>query len=297
MLWTPARLLWGLAALSAIANIAMGLFPELPPPAAVAAIVTVPLFAFAVAHACATFGVRDAIVFALLCLVVSNAFENLSIVTGFPFGRYHYSDVLGPKLFLVPVLIGPAYVAMGYLSFVLARVILGVGSGTTRHALLTVPLTASVFMVCWNLSFEPGASTVRKIWIWQDGGSFFGVPLSNAFGWFLTAYLFLQLYALYLHARGTTGLAYQGTRANNQQAILVYASMTVMTILFAFTAAAPESVTDASGAVWRSADIYAACALACFFTMGSFVLLALGRMQATKGDVGCRQASAEKAFP
>ena len=46
-------------------------------------------------------------------------------MTGFPFGWYHYSDALGPKLFLVPLLIGPAYFGMGYLSWALARAILG----------------------------------------------------------------------------------------------------------------------------------------------------------------------------
>jgi uncharacterized membrane protein len=29
--------------------------------------------------------------------------------SGFPFGHYYYTDNLGTKLFLVPVLIGPAY--------------------------------------------------------------------------------------------------------------------------------------------------------------------------------------------
>lgn len=41
--------------------------------------------------------------FCAVTLVVSNALENLSILTGFPFGNYHHT--LGLQVFLVPVLI------------------------------------------------------------------------------------------------------------------------------------------------------------------------------------------------
>jgi putative membrane protein len=279
MLRAPTRLLWGLAALSVVANLATGLFPDSGPPVAVASVVTLPLLAFAFAHACVVCGLRNAAVFAIICMVVSNVFENVSILTGFPFGHYRYSDALGPKLFLVPALIGPAYVAMGYLSWLLARLILGATNAAARHALLTVPLAASLFLVCWNLAFEPGASTLRGFWIWQDGGSFFGVPLTNSLGWFLTAYTFFQLYELYLYAIS----AAHNVRCNFAkvyclQAVLVYASVTVMMILLAFTVVAPESVTDQAGVLRRAREIYAACALLSLFTMGAFTTLALVRI-------------------
>ena len=46
--------------------------------------------------------------------------KNTSILTGFLFGHYHYTDALGPKLFMVPLLIGPAYFANGYVAWVIA---------------------------------------------------------------------------------------------------------------------------------------------------------------------------------
>src|SRR5437016_5291920 len=63
---------------------------------------TVLLVAFALIHGAERYGWSCILVFVIICLLVSNASENLSILTGYPFGRYYYTDVLGPKLFLVP---------------------------------------------------------------------------------------------------------------------------------------------------------------------------------------------------
>ena len=43
--------------------------------------------AFAVIHGSRQYGWRGMLAFAGICLVVSNAFENVSILTGFPFGH------------------------------------------------------------------------------------------------------------------------------------------------------------------------------------------------------------------
>ena len=152
---------------------------------------------FALLHGSKQYRWRDMLAFTAICLVVSNAFENLSILTGFPFGHYHYSPDLGPKLFLVPVLIGTAYLGMGYLSWTLARLILG-GKRPRRERTVAVPLIASFIMVSWDLTLDPVASTVGGSWIWRDGGAYFGVPISNFLGWYLTVYVFFQLFALYL---------------------------------------------------------------------------------------------------
>src|SRR6185295_18894257 len=95
-------------------------------PALVAiALITLRLVVFFLVHGLVEYRFRDVLVFAAIMLVVCNIFENMSILTGFPFGHYYYTDGLGPKLFLVPILIGPAYLGTGYLSWMLARFILG----------------------------------------------------------------------------------------------------------------------------------------------------------------------------
>ena len=159
------------------------------------------LVIFALIHGALRYGWRGIVAFIVICLVVSNFFENLSILTGFPFGHYHYTDVLGPKLFLVPLLIGPAYLGVGYLAWVLGTILVGdVRRGASGLATFAAPFVAAFIMVFWDLCLDPGASTIGHWWIWHDGGGFFGVPLSNYLGWYFTVYLFLQLFALYLRA-------------------------------------------------------------------------------------------------
>src|SRR4051794_12173315 len=113
---TRPNLLWAICLLFALYTLWSGLFPATVPDGINGAVVTVLLVAFALIHGGRRYGWSGILVFVVICLIVSNAFENLSILTGFPFGRYYYTDVLGPKLFLVPVLIGGAYAGAGYLS-------------------------------------------------------------------------------------------------------------------------------------------------------------------------------------
>jgi len=37
--------------------------------------------------------------------------------------------------------------------------------------------------------------------VWQHGGAYFGVPLTDFLGWYLVVYVIYQLFALYLHGR------------------------------------------------------------------------------------------------
>ena len=270
-------LLWGLVAISGSVQLATGLLHDIGPPAIQAAMLMLPLLALAFAHGSVVYGWRDTIVFALICVAVSNAMENLNILTGFPSGYYHYTDMLGPKLFLVPMMSGPAFFAVGYLAWMLARLMLGdTNSQRPRHSTFTVPLIASFAMVAWNLSFDPLYATVRQFWIWQEGGSYFGVPIANFFGWFLTTYLFFQIYALYLRRRGNGyGATARQARGYWLQPVIIYGGIAGMVVLSALTTTTTESVRDQGGALWHVRDIHAVCALVCTFTMGAFTLLGL----------------------
>jgi hypothetical protein len=111
-------------------------------------------------------------------------------------GHYHYTDVLGPKLFLVPVLIGPAYFATGYLAWVVGNVLVGeLRRGSSLFTTKAVPFIAAFVMVRWDLTLDPRVATIQQQWIWEHGG-YFGVPLMNFVGWFITVYIFLQLFAV-----------------------------------------------------------------------------------------------------
>jgi uncharacterized membrane protein len=83
----------------------------------------------------------------------------------------------------------------------LANVLLGTDRSRDAMATFAVPIVAAFIMVGWDVCLDPGSSTIAHIWIWENGGGYFGVPLTNYLGWYLTVFTFLQLFALYLARR------------------------------------------------------------------------------------------------
>ncbi len=268
---------WTLVAVFTVVTLVWRLVPSALPPLVSIALITLLPFVFVFVHGSGNYRFRDVLVFAAITLVVSNIFENMSILTGFPFGHYYYTDGLGPKLFLVPILIGSAYLGTGYLSWMLARVILGATEQRLPgNSIFTVPLLASFIMVSWDLSFDPTASTINHSWIWQQGGNYFGVPFSNFMGWFLTVFVFFQLFALYLRGRQN---AYAQVPAMSRgywlQAVVFYGVVTVSTPLNMLTQTTNTTIADAAGVLWRTQDIYVVSGLVWIFTMIAFTVLSL----------------------
>jgi uncharacterized membrane protein len=211
---------------------------------------------------------------------VSNLFENLSILTGFPFGWYHYSPAMGPRLFLVPLLIGPAYFGVGYLSWTLARAILGDESGQLNGTLaFATPVIASFIMVSWDLTIDPMMSTVTGNWIWHHGGSYFGVPLVNFLGWYLTVYLFFQLFALYARRAQPAPRQMRGYWG---APMFAYTSIIVAPVLALLLDRQSATLADPTGQLWRVRDIHTVTALVGLFTVLPFWLVALFRTALTK---------------
>jgi uncharacterized membrane protein len=270
-LWT-SPLLWLLAAGSVISHIATIVLhlPQAVGGALLASFLTL----FGLLHGAVTYGWRGIVFFLVVCLGVSNAFENLSILTGFPFGWYHYSDALGPKLFLVPLLIGPSYFGVGYLSWTLARAVLG--DDDTRLAgplSFATPAIASFIMVSWDLTIDPMMSTISGSWVWHNGGSYFGVPVSNFLGWYLTVYVFFQCFALYARRRVATDTKVSGSWATP---LFAYTSIIIAPIVSLLLGTEPTTaITDPAGHQWQAQDIHSVAALICLFTALPFWLLAV----------------------
>lgn len=276
--WASA-LLWVVAAASVISHVATVALHL--PQGVGGALIALSLMLFGLLHGALTYGWRGILVFLLICLGVSNAFENLSIMTGFPFGWYHYSDALGPKLFLVPLLIGPAYFGMGYLSWALARAILGdEDAGLAGLRSFATPVIASFIMVSWDLTIDPTASTISGSWVWRDGGSYFGVPVSNFLGWYLTVYVFFQCFALYARRRP---LQYAKASGYWITPLLAYTAIIIAPILSLILDTEPAPVlADPVGHLWQTHDIRSVEALVCLFTALPFWILAVFKT----GEVG-----------
>ncbi len=250
--------LWLLVVIDVAETLTIAIFPgSIPRAILIPTVVAVPAL-FALLHGARRHGWAGILVFLAVCLAVSNAFENLSILTGFPFGHYHYTDNIGPKLFLVPVLIGPAYFGTGYLAWVLGGVLVAdVRARGSAFTSLAVPFIASFLMVAWDLGMDPTNSTIRQNWIWQQGGGYFGVPLTNYLGWSLTVYVFFQLFALYLHRRNARGDAARASMPTSHfvQATVMYAFIGIGIVLGYPASSGNSAVTDAAGVVWQTRSI------------------------------------------
>jgi putative membrane protein len=266
---------WGLIAIYAFLTVGRSIAPDAFGALGLLPVVLVPVLFLAV-HGVRVYGVRTTLVFAAIVFFVSNVFENLSIATGFPFGNYHYGESLGPRLFDVPLLIGPAYLGMGYLSWTLARLLLGRTNGAlTGASLVAVPIVASFLMVAWDLTFDPVASTVSGSWVWEQGGSYFGVPFGNFLGWFLTVWIFFTMFAAYVSRRpqaSATSVSLSGQYW--LQAVAFYLAASIPALLRPLTATAVGVVTDPAGTVWQGSDIYQGVALIALFTMVPFAVIA-----------------------
>jgi putative membrane protein len=168
----------------------------------IVALHVIPPALFALIHGVRIYGSRGILVFTTLCLGIGSLFESLSLRTGFPFGHYRFTDLMGPQLFDLPILLALAYVGMGYLSWVVGLTILGYqNEPLLGRKIVLSPLMASFVMTAWDLSMDPVWADIDHAWVWRDGGSYYGVPVSNFFGWFLTVYIFYQLFALYVRKR------------------------------------------------------------------------------------------------
>src|SRR5437879_6191132 len=167
-------------------------------------LITPLLFPFALIHGGRRYGWKAIAVFMVVTAIVSNILENSSILTGFPFGPYYYTDSLGPKIALLPVFISLSYISFGYLAWLFSTLLVSeVRKGSALLISVAVPLVASFVMVAWDFCLDPIAPPLNRSWIWRDGGGYFGASFSNYLGWSFTVYVFFQLFALYQRKHGS----------------------------------------------------------------------------------------------
>lgn len=157
-------------------------------------------FLFSANHALHHLGARRGLALLLLTVVISLTFEILNLVTGgWIFGPLQYTSKLGLKLFdLVPLLIPLTWFTVGYLSLCIAQRIVKPWPRTVWQR-VRVAAIAAVIMTCWDLGMDPVMVT-RGHWVWLHPGLYFGIPLHNFVGWWLTAFTF---YLAWLWSSGT----------------------------------------------------------------------------------------------
>jgi uncharacterized membrane protein len=211
-------------------------------------------------------GIPRTLLFLAIVLPVTLTIENIGVATGFPFGHYHFqASQFSLWVGRVPLLVGMLYFGVGLLCWLIAGVL-------WRERAMLRPVIAASLMVLWDLVMDPSFSTIGKVWVWHEGGAFFGVPLRNFAGWFLTTWIMFQLFALALRRMPASEGA--APRSAQLAATLLYMGIGLSPLVPFFTAP-DRSVMDGAGHVWLIHHIEGVSALLGLCTMGAVSALAL----------------------
>ncbi|MEO7962723.1 MAG: carotenoid biosynthesis protein [Gemmatimonadaceae bacterium] len=163
----------------------------------------------ALLHLTKLIGWRRSLAMFLVGSSVALGSELLGTSTQLPFGEYHYTSLLGYRILgLVPfpIPISWFYMLVGCLTMC-GRLLKGRDDNATRWRWAFV---AGAVLVAWDVSMDP-AMVKTSHWMWGDGDLFtshalpgpviafftkdvfYGMPLSNTFGWYFTGVIIARL--------------------------------------------------------------------------------------------------------
>jgi putative membrane protein len=180
---------------------------------------------FVLTHSAAREGWRRTSLLLTLIIAVTLFMEVLGVATGWVFGKYHYTDVLGPLfLGLVPYVVPIVWLNMLYSAYLIADQIIP-DEWDARRRLFGVSAVSGLAMAAWDLIMDPVMVT-RGHWVWENGGAWFGIPPQNFLGWWLTSFVAI---ALYLWLGSKKQRAY--TKKDDHWAIILYAVMGIGTVV------------------------------------------------------------------
>jgi putative membrane protein len=119
------------------------------------------------------------------------AVEWIGSTSGFPFGNYHYTDALHPQFSGVPVLIPMAWWMMLAPSWAISAAVVNTKRGVGLFW-VKVAVLSGLALTAWDLYLDP-QMVAKGLWVWIQPGVYFGIPVSNFFGWLLTATILTML--------------------------------------------------------------------------------------------------------
>ncbi len=218
------------------AYVILALVFDLPYTSLFTPILTLLAFTFALLHASQRMGWGRALLLLALTFGVSLLFESVGVATGLIYGPYHYTSKLGVKfLDLVPLLIPLAWFMMTYPSWVIATRLLPTGWPAWAWRLGAAAL-GGVVMTAWDLAMDP-LMVSGGHWVWDVQGAYFGVPLQNYGGWWLTVFVAFLLFAIL--GRETPSPTVRQSYSYDRQALLSYAVTGLSSVLLSLNQGLP----------------------------------------------------------
>jgi putative membrane protein len=145
----------------------------------------------AVLHAMWAFGVRRGIGLFVAAAGIALGTELLGTSTGFPFGDYAYTSLLGYRIMgQVPFPIPISWFYMLYCALAMCARLLS-ARDDERHRWVWA-IGAALMLTAWDVAMDP-AMVQTAHWVWQQPGFFYGMPLSNWIGWFFTGLIIARV--------------------------------------------------------------------------------------------------------
>ena len=136
-------------------------------------------------HAAGRFGAPRAAGLLAAGALISLSSELLGTSTGLPFGPYSYTTLLGYRIGgLVPFPIPLSWFYMVYASIAITGRLLP--ARPTELSRTAWAFCAGAILTAWDVAMDPAMSKATTHWLWHTDGFFYGMPLSNWIGWFLT---------------------------------------------------------------------------------------------------------------
>ena len=136
-------------------------------------------------HASSRFGWRRGLALLAAGTLIALTSELLGTRTGFPFGPYSYTTLLGYRIAgLVPFPIPLSWFYMVYASLAISGRILRPGDSEATKTLWA--LAGGAILTAWDVAMDPAMSNATTHWQWHTDGFFYGMPFTNWIGWFLT---------------------------------------------------------------------------------------------------------------
>jgi putative membrane protein len=135
--------------------------------------------------ASATLGRRRAVALLLVATALSLGAELLGTGTGFPFGAYEYTTLLGYRIGgRVPFPIPLSWFFMIYCALAITGRLLPARADWRGRVVWA--LVAGAILTAWDVAMDPAMSSATKHWVWLTDGVYFGMPLTNWVGWYVT---------------------------------------------------------------------------------------------------------------
>jgi bisanhydrobacterioruberin hydratase len=126
-------------------------------------------------------GWKNGLISIIILSLYAFSIETFAIITGFPYSPFHYTEMIGMKLFdYTPFTVPFAYVPLFLGCIYLASL-------RFKDNLKLVIMSALLVLVS-DLILDPAAVSLN-FWVYDYSSIFYGVPLQNFLGWILTGIL------------------------------------------------------------------------------------------------------------